>query len=155
MSPVRRAPLDARVASVLTVVEDVFAAMVDGEPGHVRPLAVARRAGADPLHAWVDIAGEVLVRVVVSAGRRTAGLLARALAGFAPDEEVSESEVADAFGEVANMLGGNLKGMQRPGSSLGLPRVANARPPGQICFEVALDWRGHEIIVSVLTLTSG
>ncbi|TRW45387.1 chemotaxis protein CheX [Georgenia yuyongxinii] len=155
MSPVRPAPLDARVASVLTVAEDVFAAMVDGEPGHLSPLTVARRTAPDPLHAWVDIAGEVPVRVVLSAGRRTAGLLARELAGFAPDEEVSESEVADAFGEVANMLGGNLKGMQPPGSSLGLPRVAAVPPPGKISFEVALDWRGHEIIVSVLTPTSG
>jgi chemotaxis protein CheX len=155
VSPVRPAPLDARVASVLTVAEDVFAAMVDGEPGHLRPLTVARRSAPDPLHAWVDIAGEVPVRVVLSAGRRTAALLTRELAGFASDEEVSESEVADALGEVANMLGGNLKGMQPPGSSLSLPRVADTRPPGRIGFEVALDWRGHEIVVSVLTPTTG
>lgn len=140
---------DARVASLQAVAEGVFATMVDGEGGTLRRLAGA--APARPLRAWVDIAGTYPVRVVLALGDGTAARLAGAFAGCDP-AELDEEEVADAVGEVANMLGGNLKSMLPPGGVLGLPEVGREGPGGEPLYDVALDWRGEPIVVSVLAL---
>jgi chemotaxis protein CheX len=144
---------DARAASVLAVAEDVFTTMVDGEPGHLRLRDGAPAPSGGRLHAWVDITGTYPVRVVLAAGHGTARRLAQALTGCGPDEAVDDAEVADAFGEVANMLGGNLKGTLPPGSRLGLPAVADGPPAGEHRVDVTLDWRGDEIVISMLALT--
>ena len=144
---------DARAASMLAVAEDVFTTMVDGEPGHLRAREGAAPPSGSRLHAWVDIAGTYPVRVVLAAGHDTARRLARALAGCGPEEDVDDAEVADALGEVANMLGGNLKGTLPPGSRLGLPVVAEEPPAGEHRVDVTLEWRGDEIVVSMLALT--
>lgn len=144
---------DARAASVLAVAEDVFTTMVDGEPGHLRLRDGAPAPSGGRLHAWVDITGTYPVRVVLAAGHGTAGRLAQALTGCGPDEALDDADVADAFGEVANMLGGNLKGTLPPGSRLGLPAVAEEPPAGEHRVNVTLEWRGDELVVSMLALT--
>jgi chemotaxis protein CheX len=51
--------------------------------------------------------------------------LARRIAAtmFMQGEDVSESDLRDAFGEVVNMLGGNLKALLPPPCQLSLPTV--------------------------------
>jgi chemotaxis protein CheX len=62
--------------------------------------------------------GTVTVELAVPLARRVAAAL------FAMSEdEVSDSEVSDAVGEVVNILGGNLKAMLPGPSALSLPTV--------------------------------
>ncbi|WP_127126420.1 chemotaxis protein CheX [Georgenia sp. SYP-B2076] len=141
--------------AVVDVCTDVFATMVDGEPGLLRSRGGETPVYVTPLHAWVDIAGTYPVRVLLSAEAATADQIARALVGAEPGEELDGAEVVDAVGEVANMLAGNLKARMSAGGSLGLPEVDRAEPGGTTQVRVVLDWRGHGITVSVLGLADG
>src|SRR5690606_32141490 len=64
---------------VLEIAEEVFAAMIDGEPGLVNPWYGDVPALAHEIHAWVDVHGPNPGRVLVSTEEETAQLLARAL----------------------------------------------------------------------------
>ena len=63
-----------------------------------------------------------------------------------------EEDVADAFGEIANVVGGNVKAAAaRPVRSLSLPDVGDApavRNPADIC-RVDVLWRGEPLSISV------
>lgn len=143
----------AREAVIVDVCANVFATMVDGEPGLLRRRDGEPPALVSPLHAWVDITGTYPCRVLLSTETATADRLARAFAGVEPGEELEPDEVADAVGEVANMLGGNLKALLPAGGSLGLPAVGVVVPAGTPQVRAVLDWRGRGITVSVLGLT--
>jgi CheY-specific phosphatase CheX len=137
---------------VYAIAEEVFAAMIDGEPGYLRPWEGDVPAPAEPLVAWVDVHGELAGRAAVTTDRATAHELARALLGMNPDEEVSEADLVDAFGEVANVVGGNVKALLPSQGTLGLPQVASELPvvPGtSLSHELRLDWRGRSIVVVV------
>jgi hypothetical protein len=100
----------------------------------------------------VDVHGELAGRAAVTTDLATAHELARALLGMNPDEEVSEADLVDAFGEVANVVGGNVKALLPSQGTLGLPQVASELPvvPGtSLSHELRLDWRGRSIVVVV------
>lgn len=86
MSPL--APFDT--VQITAIAEEVFAAMVDGEPGGLQPWTGAAPELTDPLHAWVEIHGGFAGRTLLSTDVATADDLARALLGMAADEAVSE-----------------------------------------------------------------
>ena len=68
---------------------------------------------------------------------------------------VSGDEVADAVGELANIIGGNIKGMIADPCELSLPMVAtgenySVRIPGtEVVSEVTLSSAGHPFRISV------
>lgn len=141
---------------VWSITEDVFAAMVDGEPGHVTPSADPAPAFTDPLHAWVDVdvSGAVAGRVMVSAEAPTARDLARRLLGMGEQEEVDADDVVDALGEVANVVGGNVKALAPDARllTLTLPTVAAQAPDRagwRFTHELVLAWRGAVLVLSV------
>ncbi len=139
---------------VWTITEDVFAAMIDGEPGRVTRTAGAGPALAEPLHAWVDVEGAVRGRVQVSAEAPTARELARCLLGMGEDEEVVDDDVVDAFGEVANVVGGNVKSLVPHADvlTLTLPQVSGEAPDTtglSVTHELVLDWRGRVVVLVV------
>ncbi|GIG24637.1 chemotaxis protein CheX [Cellulomonas denverensis] len=137
---------------VYAITEEVFDAMIDPEPGHLRPWVGELPTPADPLAAWVDVHGELAGRAAVICETATAHDLARALLRMDPDEEVTPADLVDAFGEVANVVGGNIKALLPSQGSLTLPRVAAAVPPapdGSPAHALALDWRGHPLAVVV------
>ncbi len=137
---------------VFTIAEEVFDAMVDPEPGHLRPWEGALPTPADPLAAWVDVHGELSGRAAVICEAATAHELARALLRMGPGEAVTPADLIDAFGEVANVVGGNIKALLPSQGSLTLPQVAAAVPPVPAdapVHELALDWRGHPLAVVV------
>ena len=89
--------------------------------------------------------------VVLTTGRETAEDLCRALLGPASPEVIEYEDVADAFGEIANVVGGNVKAALPGSSTLGLPEVGAAptvRNPEDVC-RIEVLWRGEPLVVSV------
>lgn len=137
---------------VLGIAEEVFAAMVDGEPGLVRLWEGDAPEAADQVHAWVDVYGPFPGRVLLSTEEGTAQDLARALLGMEPGDPVSDADLVDAFGEMANVVGGNVKALVPDPHSLGLPVVAHERPGTRdedLLHRLRLDWRGRLLEVGV------
>jgi hypothetical protein len=68
------------------------------------------------------------------------------------DEAVSEDDLVDAFGEVVNVVGGNVKSLLPLQGTLGLPQVATSAPvvpDGVLVQELLLSWRGRPLVVAV------
>lgn len=91
---------------VLTIAQDLFSTMIDGEPGHLYPWMGESPLLEDARYAWVDVSGPVVTRVMPMAGRATGEQLTRALPQMDESEEVSDADFADAVGEIANVVGG-------------------------------------------------
>ncbi|MFT0847557.1 chemotaxis protein CheX [Actinomycetaceae bacterium L2_0104] len=143
----------AMTEQVLAIAEDVFTAMIDGEEGGIRLWEGPLPAVVDPLHAWVDVNGALPARAAVTAERGTCLLLARALMSMELDEEVSKDDLVDAFGEVANVVGGNIKALIPDPGALSLPRVAESLPTEDAPeHRVELSWRASPIFISLWTL---
>ncbi|WP_152192569.1 chemotaxis protein CheX [Georgenia satyanarayanai] len=134
---------------VVAIAQDMFTAMIDGEPG-----LLTDRAGdvvlAAPVRAWVEIQGEPAVRTVVATGRETADRIARALLALGPAEPVTVEDLRDALGEVANVIGGNLKGLMEGTDGLSLPVVSldDTQPGGDLVWERALQWHDAPLVIS-------
>lgn len=143
--------------SVVPMAQDLFTAMVDGEPGLLLPMEALEEPILDPLYAWVDIVGPAVSRTLVVTARETADRLARSLLLKEDDEPVTLEDVQDALGEVANVVGGNLKAMMPEGSSLTLPVVEHAEPSASrpADHEQALLWWGGPILIQLWTSTNG
>lgn len=106
---------------------------------------------ADTLSAWVDVVGPWTGSVVLTTGRQTAADLTRALLREAAPELLDHEDVTDAFGEIANVVGGNVKAALPGPSTLGLPQVGAApavRNPEDVC-QLGVLWRGQPLVVSV------
>ena len=70
-------------------------------------------------------------------------------------QPVSEDDVADAFGEIVNVLGGNIKALLPEHVGLTLPEVSRVRPSGQAadaCGEALFAWRGRPLVISLYTI---
>ena len=106
---------------------------------------------ADRLSAWVDVVGPWTGSVVLTTGRTTAGELTRALLGPAAPEVLEHLDVVDAFGEIANVVGGNVKAALPGPSALSLPEVGQApavRNPADV-VRIDVLWRGEPVAISV------
>lgn len=144
--------------SVVPMAQELFTAMIDGEPGLLLPAEALDEPFPDPLYAWVDIVvGPAVSRTLVVTARETADRLARSLLAMEDDEPVSLEDVQDALGEVANVVGGNLKAMLPEGATLTLPVVAQVAPSAlrPVDHEQALIWWGGPILIQLWTSTNG
>jgi chemotaxis protein CheX len=137
-------------AQISAIAEDVFAALIDGEPGHLYPDAPVEPV--DPLYAWVDMHADVSGRVLLTVDADTAHELTRALLRMDDGEPVEDEDLVDAFGEVANVVGGNLKALLPVQGTLTLPQVARTSPTqddATVVDRVPLAWRGRPFDISV------
>jgi chemotaxis protein CheX len=135
-------------ATVETIAQDAWIALV-GEEEVLVPLP--GEPVTDPLSSWVDVVGPWTGSVVLTTGRRTAEELTRALLAEHSPEVLEHEDVVDAFGEIANVVGGNVKAALPGSSGLSLPDVGDApapRNPGDVC-RVDLLWRGETVSISV------
>ena len=145
-------------SDVYAIAEDLFAAMVDGVPGTLRPWQGPPPHWDDPVVAWVDVQGGWSGCAVVTTGRPTADALARALLVLPAAEPVADDDLRDAFGEIANVVGGNVKSLLPGTGTLGLPQVARAAPevPGALVVaHVLLDWGGRALELTVRATPPG
>jgi chemotaxis protein CheX len=105
----------------------------------------------DALSAWVEVSGPWTGAVVLTCGHSTAEQLCRTLLRASCPEPLDTDDVADAMGELANVVGGNVKALLPAPSVLGLPGVGSLPPagsPADTC-RVEVRWRGQPITVSV------
>jgi chemotaxis protein CheX len=124
--------------------EGEYPLVVDGvpEPG---------TATADVV-ATVEISGAWRGRVLLSFSPPAAGRAAAALLGFDEGEEVADGDVADAVGELANIIGGSVKSLMPQPTALSLPAVTtdgSADRSGTVVCRLSGTWRGEPVSVAV------
>ena len=152
----RRRASDARAvitdlideSTVQSIAEEAWLALV-GEDEIL--VALPGEMPADVLSSWVHMTGPWTGSVVLTTGRQTAADLTRAMLAESAPEMLEHEDVADAVGEIANVVGGNVKAALPGPSVLGLPEVGTApavRNPADVCH-VELLWRGQPLSISV------
>jgi chemotaxis protein CheX len=102
------------------------------------------------VHLSGAFTGSVVVQCSDHAAREAAAVL------FAmPAVDVTETEVVDAIGEIANMVGGNVKSMLPGPSSISLPAVAQGHRSSlsvagaSVVQQVHLMWRMEPVVVTL------
>lgn len=113
---------------LIQMVDDLFTSMlaldIDTAPCTVGPVSES------DLSAAIRIDGEWKAAVTVLASPDLATEIACAMFAASQDE-LEESEVFDALGEIANVIGGNVKGIVDRDCNLSLPCVGPAALVGQ------------------------
>lgn len=147
-------------ADVQAVTEQVWSSFLgDEEP--LIPRFLEPGQPFDAAEVWssaVSIGGgwSGIVTIELSAG--LAVELTRVMLAFEAGDPISDEDVADAVGELVNMIGGNIKSLMPGPSVLTLPIVAAGRAAhASDAVEVArLDavWAGEPVRVSVHTRAS-
>jgi hypothetical protein len=135
-------------STVQSIAEDAWMALVGEDEVLVQ---LPGEVPADVLSSWVEVTGPWTGTVVLSTGRATAEELARCLLKEHAPPVLDDEDVADALGEMANVVGGNIKGVLPPPSALSLPAVGDSpavRNPADVC-RVDVLWRGQPLTISV------
>ena len=138
--------LDAE--TVQSIADQVWPPLVgDGEVFVPVPVAPP----AEVVSAWVDIIGPWRGSVVVTCAPGTAQALTENVLMARPPTVVDDEDVADALGELANVLGGNIKSVLPGESKLGLPQLGSAPSRGRLDDVCALagQWRGNFLTITV------
>jgi chemotaxis protein CheX len=145
--------VDAR--HITAIATEVFAAMIDRETGLLTSWSGGPMTVADPLHAWVDLCTVPVSRLQVTTDAATAADLTRSFLTLGEAEPVVEADVVDAFGEIANVLGGNIKALLPEHVALTLPEVSRQSPSDAGALrlsEARLAWRGRPLAISLWTI---
>jgi chemotaxis protein CheX len=137
------------------VVENVFTGMLgfDLVRTHGDSLPVA---GESRFIGTVHISGSWHGSVVVECPETFGRIVAAAMFGSAPDE-VADDELVDVVGELANMIGGNVKALLDGESQLSLPTVVRGSdfrvvvPGTHLARSLAYECHGHVFEMRVLT----
>jgi len=139
-------------ADVLAVTEEVWRSFL-GESEPLLPGPPSDRA--DAVTGAVTVTGGWDGAVTVTFTPEGAAAAACAMLGLDPTDVPSPGDVADAVGELVNMVGGNVKSLMPGPSTLSLPVVAGGRvtPASEDREVVRLDltWTGHPVTISVHT----
>lgn len=138
---------------LLTIAEMVWASYLDPAGDH--PLEVDPAAGpgigATDVVATVAISGAWDGRVLLSFSAVAAKRAAAALLGLDDADDMGDTDVADAVGELANIIGGSVKSLMSQPTVLSLPAVSTGPFPdlgGEVC-RVAGTWRGEPVSVAI------
>ncbi|RJK92451.1 chemotaxis protein CheX [Vallicoccus soli] len=138
---------------VVAIVTDVLASLgvETVELPHEPPSAAHWTASVGVTGTWGG-------HVTVSCSPETAAALTSTMLGLEPGE-ASQEDVADAVGELANMVGGSVKGMLPPPNTLSLPHVVLAAgshhfPHATTVCSVALAAPHGPLLVDVRTSTT-
>ena len=133
-------------ATVQSIAEEAWLALV-GEEEYLLPLPGG--PAEDAVSSWVEIVGPWTGTVVITTGRSTAEELSRCLLKEHAPPVIDAEDVEDALGELANVVGGNVKAVLPGPSALGLPEVGSAPAAGPDTCRVDLLWRGQSLTISV------
>ncbi len=143
--------LDAE--TVVGIADQVWPSLVgDGEVF----VPVPAPPPAESVSAWVDITGPWSGSVVVASASATAAALTESVLMTRPPVVVDDEDVEDALGELANVLGGNVKSVLPGESRLGLPQIGSAPAIGRLddVCRVAGQWRGQSLTITVQGATA-
>ena len=135
------------------MVEQVWVSYLD--PEGVSPLVpTGDEAQPTEVHASVSITGSWTGHVVFASSTAAARRAAAAFLAVEP-EDVSQDDVSDVLGELANIVGGNVKAMLPPGALLSLPQVvlapesATSYPNAERISGLYGVWDGEPVSVSM------
>lgn len=140
--------------AVLNIANDVFYALIDKHEGTVMEWVEPVEPFQDPIFAWVDSQGDKRLRVMVEMEDSTAKDLARAMYLLGETDEVTAEDQQDAFGEIVNVIGGNMKSIVEDSGNLIIPKVGKDKPtwPDSSLVSVNLNWKGKFLVISVSDL---
>lgn len=130
------------------IVGFVWAMFTDEQP---TPVEDAKHG--EGLCATISIGGPWTATLEVALSEGLAGRFAASLLGIKPDE-LTREDIDDAVGELANVVGGNVKGLLDDGgvSTLSLPVVSHSSQSvtgGQLTISSAFDCTGGVMIWSL------
>jgi chemotaxis protein CheX len=135
------------------VVEQIWVSYLD--PEGVSPLIpTGDESQPSEVHSSVSISGSWTGHVVYASSTTAARRAAAAFLAMEA-EEVSQEDVSDVLGELANIVGGNVKAMLPPGCFLSLPQVVLAPewttkyPNAQRVSGLYGVWQGEPVSVSM------
>ena len=135
------------------MVEQVWESYLD--PEGVSPLIPTYDENQpSEVHSSVSITGSWTGHVVYASSTTAARRAAAAFLAMEPDE-VSPDDLSDVLGEIANIVGGNVKAMLPPGALLSLPQVvlapenATVYPNAERISGVYGMWEGEPVSVSM------
>jgi hypothetical protein len=105
----------------------------------------------DAISSWVEIVGPWNGTVVLTCGGATAEELSRSLLKEHAPPVLDNEDIEDALGELANVVGGNVKAVLPGPSVLGLPEVGSAPAAGLPADNLRVDllWRGQALTISI------
>ncbi|MGY1803306.1 chemotaxis protein CheX [Blastococcus sp. SYSU D00922] len=103
----------------------------------------------DAVSSWVEVVGPWTGSVVLTCGRATAEELSRCLLAEHAPPILDDEDIADGLGELANVVGGNVKAVLPGPSVLGLPEVGSAPEAGADVLRVDLLWRAQALTITV------
>ncbi|GAA0742810.1 chemotaxis protein CheX [Dactylosporangium roseum] len=139
------------------IAEQVWSSYLDLDGASPLVPTPAEKHVAD-VTASVSVTGAWRGHVLVSCSDAAARNVAAALLGIEFDE-VTEEDVADALGELANIIGGNVKSLLPEPCALSLPHVhvegASGRYPAvtEVCH-LDGNWMDEAVTVTVLESTT-
>lgn len=142
--------------AVLNIANDVFYALIDKHEGTVTEWLDEIEPFQNPVYAWVDSQGDKQLRVMLEMEDSTAKDLTRAMYRLGETDEVTEEDQQDAFGEIVNVIGGNMKSIVEDSGNLILPQVRKEKPvePESPLISVNLYWKGKFLVVSISDLNA-
>ena len=132
--------------TVQSIAQEAWSALV-GEDEFLVPLPGDLPENA--ISSWVDVRGPWNGTVVITTGRSTAEQLSRELLKEHAPPVLDQEDIEDGLGELANVVGGNVKAVLPGPSALGLPEVGSAPATGPDTCRVDLLWRGQSLTISV------
>ena len=135
------------------MVEQVWVSYLD--PEGVSPLVVhGDNKQSSEVHSTVSITGSWHGHLVYASSQYAAKKAAAAFLAMEPDE-VSQEDISDVLGELANIVGGNVKAMLPTGCFLSLPTVvlapdtASYYPAAERISGLYGSWEGEQVSISV------
>lgn len=143
------------VEDVEALTGDVWLALV-GEDEVLVPRMVPPGTPFDATGVWsssVTVSGGWHGVVTVELDEEVAQQLSARMLALPDDDPVSDGDIADAVGELVNMVGGNVKSLMPGPSVLSLPTVAAGRAAfasdvSEVC-RLDLAWRGGPVRVCI------
>jgi chemotaxis protein CheX len=131
------------------ITREVWTSFLDGDPAGL--LVSGDDVAGERVTGCVHLSGAYTGSIMLSCSGPAARDAAAALFSMQPSD-VTQNEIIDAIGELANMVGGNVKSMLPGPSALSLPAVVHGQvavPGAQVVREVYLTWRNEPLAVSL------
>ncbi|MDR7280456.1 chemotaxis protein CheX [Catenuloplanes atrovinosus] len=142
-----------RVEDLQEIVEQVWSSYLD--PEGIEPLIPVYDdidAMKTDMHASVSITGTWHGHVVVACNEPAAKNCSAAFLAMEV-EEVGEADMMDVLGELANIVGGNVKSMLPPGCFVSLPTVVTGEAPhypsAEPVCQLAGHWMGDPFVITM------
>ncbi len=135
-------------AELKSIVDEVWASLLNPTPVDVEHVEL----DSDFVAGYVEISGGWAGRVSVETTDLGAAAIASQMLDV-PADDLSEADLVDAVGELANIVGGSVKSCVDGHSTLSLPAVARAELDHQLelAMQVVSRWLEHPLRVRVLS----